>query len=206
MIILLSILTIGDSHTSGYPAFDPSYGGEEKSSYQYWLQLSLETYLPNEEIIIINKGIPGDTLDNIITRMNSILKNNAENQFDYVILNGGANDILGLNREINKTFSHLEKLISTSQYFNVQKIIFSSIPATSNKNFNLELKKFSSLLVNELKRNNLYLFSDFHSLLSNENGLLKKDFNVGDGIHLTIDGYKKIGQDLAEIIIKEEKK
>ena len=37
----ITILCIGDSHTAGFPDYDPFMGGDPESSYQFWLTSEL---------------------------------------------------------------------------------------------------------------------------------------------------------------------
>ena len=34
---MIKALCLGDSHTAGFPEHDPMFGGNVKSSYQFWL-------------------------------------------------------------------------------------------------------------------------------------------------------------------------
>ena len=45
----LRILCIGDSHTAGFPDYDPLMGGDPESSYQFWLEKGLKGIHPQKE-------------------------------------------------------------------------------------------------------------------------------------------------------------
>ena len=47
------ILCIGDSHTAGFPGFDPMMGGNPESSYQFWLKKGLLKIRPDIDFNIL---------------------------------------------------------------------------------------------------------------------------------------------------------
>ena len=77
------ILCIGDSHTAGFPGFDPMIGGNSESSYQFWLKKGLIETRSNINYNIINEGICGDTSHGIVLRLLYALQTM---QYELVIL------------------------------------------------------------------------------------------------------------------------
>ena len=100
----VSILCIGDSHTAGFPLYDPSYGGNPESSYEYWLEKDLKNNFPKLYFKIDNQGICGEMTTDIFRRLTAI---DSLERYNFILYWGGAND-LGLDRPIegiwNKQF------------------------------------------------------------------------------------------------------
>ena len=89
------ILCIGDSHTAGFPGYDPMMGGNPESSYQFWLKKELLETRPDSKYDFINEGVCGDTSRGIVYRLTQALDST---HYDLVILAGGTND-LGMTSE-----------------------------------------------------------------------------------------------------------
>ena len=100
----ITVLCIGDSHTAGFPDYDPFMGGDPESSYQFWLTKALMNANSALTYNLINEGMCGDTSRGIVQRLLQSLR---KQSYDLVILAGGTND-LGLNNS-DQVFSHLKQ-------------------------------------------------------------------------------------------------
>ena len=67
---MVNVLCMGDSHTAGFPEHDPLFGGNVRSSYQFWLTKKLEEMVFGKEFCFMNRGVCGDTSAGIVSRLN----------------------------------------------------------------------------------------------------------------------------------------
>ena len=119
----ISILCIGNSHTAGFPLYDPSYGGNPKSSYEYWLEMELKENFQKLNFDIENQGICGEMATDIFRRLTAI--DNLE-RYNFILYWGGAND-LGIGRPIERIW---QSLLQASQFCSSYqtKFFFLTIP------------------------------------------------------------------------------
>jgi lysophospholipase L1-like esterase len=182
MSLQKKILCIGDSHTAGFPQFDPNFGGIPESSYEFWLEVFLQEEFPKYSIELDNEGICGEFSSDIYHRLLAIpnLK-----KYICILFWGGAND-LGMGRSAKEIWKSINL---TVQYCNSEGIpifIFTIPPMNINSLQN------DLLRLNELIRTNLSSqFIDVYPNLEN-NGRLDRQFGIGDGVHLSIKGYKTV--------------
>lgn len=145
---------------------------------------------------IINRGIPGDQIANIIRR--AATHSSSDNT---IVVMGGINDFLaGASPDI--VFTEFQKLINTS-IAPGKLIILSTIPTHNNHVINQRIKTLNSRL-QALCFSQQIDFIDLNTKLA-PNGNLKKGFTY-DGIHLNIAGYLIIKQLLSSHLppIKKE--
>jgi lysophospholipase L1-like esterase len=194
------ILTIGDSHTAGFPEFDPIYGGNAKSSYQYWLKKSLVKSNIFKGLSIKNQGICGDTSKGVLYRLNKNLKRPLDIIYDLVILNGGANDF---SYDISSIQSNLQTACENVRRNGIP-VILCSIPPFGDEFIRNQLKKITEELESYVKGENdpKIIFHNWNKLLSSNSGLLKKVYSSKDGVHLSIEGYKVLGEDMSYYVQK----
>ena len=195
-MVKISILCIGNSHTAGFPLFDPLYGGDPKSSYEYWLRLHLSDHFSDIEFDIHNEGRCGQVSREILRRLKNILSsfNN-----DLVIFWAGAND-LALGYSVNRIWENLWR----AYQFSVKKskaFILVTIPPMNWPGINTNIVQ-----LNEEIRNNsgidTYKYADAYSaLVLEKGGVLNPNYDAGDGVHLSIDGYEQVGQEIVRIAI-----
>ncbi len=185
----IKILCFGDSLTSGFPGYDPEFGGGDvRSQYGYWLvQEAKREYVKN--IVFDNKGIPGE----LATRMHPRLKHEFSNHdYHMVILLGGSND-LGWGVSVDEIFASLERMwgfiLSKGS-----KLIACTVPpvAANMKPFQKRAMELNERIVNAQYSVDMRVVDLFHAL-ANEDGILIPAYDVGDGVHLSVEGYRKMG-------------
>ena len=182
-----TILCMGDSHTAGYPRFDPLTGGNPESSYQYWLRKGLVKKRPDKDIRLINQGVCGDTSAGIAGRLLHALNTTGCN---LVILAGGTND-LGMIGE-HKIFTNLARGYEAVRARKLPLIV-PSVPPISLPGYADRVKRLNrSIEAYALSGKNMF-FADWFGALTDGAGLLDKRYDAGDGVHLSIAGYERIG-------------
>ena len=189
MVKKIKILCIGNSHTAGFPLYDPSYGGDPQSSYEHWFNLLITRRFSNNSFIIDNKGICGEVSGQVYRRLKSNL---TKFRYDLVIFWGGANDI-ALGYSANAIWNNLwrayEFALKKSMAF-----MLVTVPPMNWPGINRII-----IQLNERIRSNsnveTYMFADTYKVLEKQ-GLLNPLYDAGDGCHLSIDGYEQVGKEI----------
>lgn len=169
-------------------------GGNPESSYQSWLKKGLINTQPEKEYHITNQGVCGDTSRGIVIRFLDVLD---IIQYNLVILAGGTND-LGMTSE-NQIIKNLEEGYEACREREIP-LIAPSIPPISLNEYVAR-----AIIVNDgieeytAKFQNVF-FADWFDVLKDEHGFLEDRYNSGDGVHLSVEGYKRIGLLLVPIV------
>jgi lysophospholipase L1-like esterase len=201
----MKIITIGDSHTAGYPGFDPLSKGNAHSTYQFWLQHALEEKY-SEKVEILNFGLPGDTSNGILKRTQDILEGHDLSEVKLFIISGGGND-WGINPiDYTQTLTNLLETCKIIRKRNISVIVTSISPFGNQK-----IMQQLQTIANELKRliaekndKEIFYFDWFNSIFDHKSIGLNPDFNSGDSEHLNIDGYRFIADAIFLLINKIE--
>ena len=190
-MVKIKILCIGDSHTAGFPLFDPLYGGNSHSSYEYWFNLLLTNHFPDTSFIIDNKGICGQISSNIYRNLKISL---SESEYHLVIFWGGAND-LAMGYSVNEIWNNLWQAFKFTQE-KLTALILVTIPPMNWPEVNLKITHLNE----KIRRNSgveTYLYADpYTALVLEKQGSLNPLYDAGDGVHLSIDGYEQVGKEI----------
>ena len=190
----ITILCIGDSHTAGFPDFDPFMGGDPESSYQFWLTKELMNLNPAFKYQLINEGMCGDTSRGIVHRLFQSLKMKT---YDLVIIAGGTND-LGLTNG-DQVFNNLKQGYEACIQNSIP-VIAPAIPPISFAEIVPQVIALNNAIQSYASLNHHILFADWFTALQDDRGFLADIYNSGDGIHLSVAGYKCIGQLMAPLV------
>ncbi len=194
MMKRMNILCIGDSHTAGYPGHDPLFGGKEESTYQFWLQKELKKQLTEMDFELVNYGFCGDGSRGIVGRLLNSLKSSEP---DAVILQGGTNDLNMLSDE--DIFKNLKQGYEVSVMQGIM-VVSVSIPPVSLEGYKRGVLSLNRRIEEYSRENSMVYFSDwFSALKDNQNGILSI-YDSGDGVHLSVEGYRKAGMELARVV------
>ncbi|MHA2030157.1 MAG: SGNH/GDSL hydrolase family protein [Candidatus Kariarchaeaceae archaeon] len=180
----VSILCIGNSHTAGFPLYDPSYGGNPESSYEYWLEKDLKNNFPKFHFKLENQGICGEMTTDIFRRLTAI---ESLESYNFILYWGGAND-LGLDRPIEGIWNNLKLAWNFCSSYSL-KFFFLTIPPMNIPGMNESVAELNQLIIDEFKTNVI----DVNAALSLKNQL-NKEYGIGDGVHLSISGYIEVGR------------
>ena len=184
------ILCIGDSLTAGFPYFDPiSNTGDSRSTFMFWLERKLQESFSTKSFKFINKGICGQTTQEIIDRLKTYL--NFPNQmYNLIILWGGTNDIV-VGRPSSEIFSTLKKGSEFAKSLSIEVFIM-TLPPTIFESINSSIRHVNDLL---RKNDDNFILIDVYPLLE-RNGKLNSIYDCGDGIHLNSRAYKIIADEI----------
>lgn len=211
-------LCLGDSLTAGYPGYDPASNGiahgygNIQSQYEYWLKLLCLEHLErnlgsiDDEIInnllFVNKGIPGELTSDLFRRIDIDLLHYKPKP-DYSIIIGGTND-LGWNIPNEEIFKNIKKLHAISRETNIVSI-GAIIPPIRMEQSIESYKKRKIALNNSLKsffKEKEIRYADlYYKMMDDEENLMKK-YAYADGLHFSIEGYKRMGEIIFEDVIK----
>ena len=183
-------LCFGDSLTAGYPGYNPHIdgitrgNGNIQSQYEYWLNKFCledldESKEPNnndigENLLFVNKGIPGDTSSGLIHRMDRDLIN-FKPKPDYSIIIIGTND-LGWGTSSDKVLDNIKKVHETSRENGITSIGGLIPPVTrraTNPQWEIVRLDFNDELSNYFNEKNI-LFTEYKHMVDDE-GYLKQD-------------------------------
>jgi len=191
-----TILCVGNSHTAGFPDHDPWMGGDPTSSYQFWLKQGLVKKWPETEFTLINEGVCGDTSRGIITRLFRALQRVSCN---LVILAGGTND-LGMVGE-KAIIANLEKGYDLCREKKIPLII-TTIPPISLHQYSTPVTLLNHAIRSYAEQYTEVYIADWHRVLQDEAGFLAESCDAGDGVHLSREGYERIGSLMVPIVGK----
>ena len=189
-----TILCVGNSHTAGFPDHDPWMGGDPTSSYQFWLKQGLVKKWPETEFTLINEGVCGDTSRGIITRLFRALQRVSCN---LVILAGGTND-LGMVGE-KAIIANLEKGYDFCREKKIPLII-TTIPPISLHQYSTPVTLLNDAIRSYAEQYTEVYIADWHRVLQDEAGFLAESCDAGDGVHLSREGYERIGSLMVPIV------
>lgn len=211
-------LCLGDSLTAGYPGYSPSNdgisngSGNIRSQYEYWLKKFCLDYLEMnlgsleddiiENLIFINKGIPGELTGQFLSRIESDLLN-VKPEPEYSIILGGTND-LGWGISLEKILNNIKDLHTISRDAGIISIGGTIPPIlyeSSEGGYHDQKMKINKMLSSYFRENNIP-FVDLYSGMSDDQGNLKKQYAYADGLHFSVDGYKQMAQALYKDVIK----
>jgi lysophospholipase L1-like esterase len=182
-----TILCIGDSHTAGFPGHDPLMGGDPASSYQFWLREGLLGQLPEHDFRLINEGLCGDTSRGIVTRL---LRSLNDMRCDAVILAGGTND-LGMISDAH-IIRNLTEGYDACRDRGIP-LIATTIPPINLEGYGAHLATINLAIEKYVSTTSGVALADWFGALKDDEGFLAAGYDAGDGVHLSIEGYRAVG-------------
>jgi lysophospholipase L1-like esterase len=192
---MIKALCIGDSHTAGFPEHDPMFGGNVQSSYQFWLTAKLKDMDFEKKFSFINRGICGDTSGGIVSRL---IRGLDTMEVDLIILQGGTND-LGMF-SLDETFSNLKRGYSACLKRDLP-VIAVTVPPLNFKEYESRVMLINRAIIEYAENNSHTFIADWFKTLRTDDNRLKAEYDEGDGVHLSVQGYKQSGSTLAQPVI-----
>lgn len=153
--------------------------GDSMTNYADWRLLL-------NDPTIVNFGIPGDTTEGFLSRLDLIIQMKPKRVF----LMGGINDIRH-NTPLTKITENMTIIVTTLQKNNIEVIIQSTLPVTSKYSDSARINRDVSELNKDLKQLATSVETPFIELrptLTNEQGYLQNKLTY-DGLHLIGNGY-----------------
>lgn len=173
------IIAIGDSLTYGYPFGKPLS----------WVELtSKEIQIP-----ILNQGVNGDTLGDMLKRLNVHVM---DLHPEICILLGGSNDIYhGVDLETMK--SNFNQLLERLLEQHIRPVI-GLPPPVQDAMYEKILTKFRNWLKKQAKASKLTVIDFYRGFLDKKKKLVRA--NLEDGVHPSYKGYQTMAQAATKVL------
>ncbi|MCK4483670.1 MAG: hypothetical protein KAU89_02515 [Candidatus Thorarchaeota archaeon] len=186
----ITILGFGDSLTAGTPGYDPDFGGDERSQYGFWLLESGKSE-GHHRISFVNQGVLGELSQLMHGRLERLLQ---QKRYDAVIILGGSNDI-GWGYPVHAIFKTLTNLWSLASN-NGARVVACTVPPIGSVFPDIQAKQgeLNGLILRAPKDIEELIVVDLFSVLADSDNILLPTFNSGDGLHLSIQGYRQMGE------------
>ncbi|UCH05344.1 MAG: hypothetical protein JSW05_04045 [Candidatus Thorarchaeota archaeon] len=186
----IRLLCFGDSLTAGTPGRDPMFGGREEFQYAYWL-VKLAESEGRQSVIFTNHGVPGDLAKSMPRRLSRAL---SSEKYDFAIILAGSND-LGWDYTPASVFSSLRELWSITFRADIRTVACTIPPIGMDyPPIQTGQRELNRMILDETDARQDLVCADVFSALADENGLLPKKYDSGDGLHLNIEGYRCLGE------------
>ena len=140
------------------------------------------------EFDVINRGFGGSqTIDSVHFAERIVIKHAPA----VVVLYAGDNDIAA-GKDAEQVFEDYKAFVAkVHDALPETKIAYIAIkPSTARWNLVDEMREANALVQAETEKSELLEFVDIDPLMLNDEGTPREDFLLGDGLHLTKDGYK----------------
>ncbi len=190
---MIRVLGFGDSLTAGTPGYDPELKeGDEESQYSYWLEKrALDE--ADLDIQFENRGVPGELAQNMYPRMRRTLQRRGS-VYDVAVILGGSNDI-GWGYSIKAVVSAITALWDTCLDENIP-VIGCTIPPIGHIYGGIQSMQanINRQLDEAIADRQKAVLVDLFNALSDEGRLLKPEYDSGDGLHLSVSGYRRMGE------------
>ncbi|MHA1273712.1 MAG: GDSL-type esterase/lipase family protein [Promethearchaeota archaeon] len=212
-------LCLGNSLTAGFPGYSPSDDGISsgygniKSQYEYWLKLLCLDYIENslgkisekirKNLIFVNKGIPGELTSDFLKRINFDLVNYTPKP-DYSIIIGGTNDLgWGIpNKKILENIKQLHEISREAGIFSIGALIPPIRTESSSGEYHKRKTALNSMLRDYFNSEKIPYADLFTGMVDND-GDLDIVFAYLDGLHFSVEGYKRMAEVIFEDILKD---
>jgi lysophospholipase L1-like esterase len=180
-----SIVALGNSLTTGYYS---TQGFANPLYAPYTDSLQDQLLKSGKKVVVINKGINGDTSSGMIERFHqSVVSENP----DYVIIWAGINDLCtGIS--LGEILANLRTLYRIP--FDIQSIPIACglTPVRGSPHLNEMIRELNEMIQDECQEMKI-IYIDLYDPTADPNGRLLSEYST-DGVHLSIGGYKKVAE------------
>ena len=190
----LLFVCLGDSLTAGSPGFS-GYGlwrGDITSQYGYWLDLQVKTGFPEIAAEFLNYGVGGNVVRQMIDRYTREVLFQLDH-VDYVLVMGGNNDVVWHGATPEETLRDLEELFNLITNSGAKPIGLEILPVTTDQALVDGIKETNRGLFDLGERLNVPVVALYDALSDESGNGLAAEYDSGDGEHLSVAGYRKVG-------------
>ncbi len=187
---LIRILCFGDSLTAGTPGYDPAYGGDLRFQYAYWL-LEFAKSVGVTNLTFRNHGVPGDLAaampDRLVRALDSY-------EYEVVIILAGSND-LGWNYPADSVYESLCRLWDIARS-RERALVTCTVPpiAAVYPPIQKGQRSLNEMILSGCSNEQDRVCVNTFAALADERGLLPSEYDSGDGLHLSLEGYRRLGE------------
>ncbi|MCJ1472533.1 hypothetical protein MMC13_001182 [Lambiella insularis] len=184
----LKILCFGDSLTAGYSAY-----GSQFYPYADHLKRALQATFPSSRIEIIVEGMSGAQVRGQYTgRLNRACERARDEPFDWIVVLGGTND-LGWGGQPKEIYEALQAVWNIALNTGANVLALTIIEASVNSGTLIERRDTLNALIAEHKVDRFHYMDLCHAIPYFTMEEKKRDTIWDDGLHLTAEGYKMMG-------------
>jgi lysophospholipase L1-like esterase len=188
---LVRVLGFGDSLTAGTPGYDPfDLSGDERSQYGYWLVRKAKQE-DGIDMDFDNQGVPGELARHMLPRLRKTMN---QRSYDVAIILAGSNDV-GWGSDSKTVWSYVKSLWEHA-LDRGSHVVGCTIPPVGFLYPGLQETQTSlnEMICASAKDYDNLMVVDLFVSLSDEKGILVPQFNSGDALHLSIEGYRRMGE------------
>jgi lysophospholipase L1-like esterase len=185
------VAALGDSITAGSPAWDPDEGVrarlgtgvDEESQFEYWATLA------DPRLDFRNCGVFGDRTDQIAKRLDACAEG-----ADVLIVQGGINDIAQMRRP-SRAAENLRAMVRRGKELGLRVVLVDVLPWNNGHPLASPMIGRLNAGIEAIAREEKVELLPFHDTLEDPNrpGRMK-DAWTSDGDHPSVDGYRLLGQ------------
>jgi lysophospholipase L1-like esterase len=188
---LVRVAALGDSITSGSPAYDPDrvqrvalgFGHDERSQYEYWAAQAASS------LEFSNCGVYGERTDQISARLDD-----CAHGADVLIVQGGINDI-AQGAPIDAAARNLREMVKRGQELGLDVYLVNVLPWNNGHPQYDDAILQLNRMIDAIGGDEDVPVIDFHGELEDpkEAGVMPADLTA-DGDHPSIAGYRALGE------------
>ncbi len=183
------VAALGDSITEGSPGYDSRRGGDETSQWEYWAARA------NPDLRFRNCGIYGERTDEIAFRLEDCARG-----ADALIVQGGINDI-AQRRDVETAAANLRAMVRRGRELGLRVYIADVLPWNNGwPDAEAQISRLNEL-VHAIARDDDVPLLRFHDALEDpERPGRMRDEWTSDGDHPSVDGYRVLGELVAQTV------
>ena len=188
----MKIIALGDSLTVGETEFELS-DSDEFASYPKYLELLAEEHLrslqSDVKVTVLNRGINGDLTSGMLERFSrDVVEENA----DYVIILGGANDV-GWGFDTAMIAHNLTTMYDAARNKGIGAVAC-SVPSILGFDGLIPPRlHLNRMIRTEAEKSSIVFVDLFTATADPRNNRLSEDYSA-DGLHLNMKGYQRMGK------------
>ncbi len=193
----LKILGVGDSTTAGTPGFQspaeapPEGAGDEKSQYAYWMMRR------HPEWQVSNRGVAGKRSDEILARLGGDLEI-AKPQ--VVIILAGVNDVYQ-GRSVGSVEANLQKMYKLATNGSRKIVACTILPYNTADPIRQKRILEINDWIQSYAKDHGFIFCDTFRALNSADQPFHL-INSPDGMHPSLEDYKRMGETITEAVEK----
>jgi lysophospholipase L1-like esterase len=181
------VATLGDSITEGSPHLHRTKGGDARSSWQYWASQA------DPSLQFRVSGVYGERTDEIAERLEECARG-----ADVLVVQGGINDI-AQGRSVVEAAANLRAMIRRGRELVPRVVTVDVLPWNNGyPRAEPEIRRLNEL-IREMAASESVAVLPFHDTLEDPErpGRMRPDW-TDDGDHPSIEGYRRLGDVIAE--------
>jgi acyl-CoA thioesterase I len=195
----LRIVALGDSTTAGTPGFrspiesPPDGEGNPESQYAYWVRRL------HPEWTVLNRGVNGERSDEILRRLE---RDALDEHPEYVVVLAGVNDIFQ-GFPVDSVTANLTEMYRRIQDAKLCLVTATVLPFNSMSRAQAAGIQRVNQWIRESAQSGGHLFCDTYQLVIDPRAPTRLRSSP-DGLHPDVDGYRRVGEGIAEVIQSAE--